>query len=181
MFLGAYGSYGNRSLGEQKTRKQLDQEAADRAAEQQKAQTEALLAPLRAQAAAQAKALKAKEDAARYNEAVQYAQQQAQTGNQEARQQIASYNQAQQAQDTAAQQTQQSSMQSGAQAAVGGAGFNPAMAAKQSFANIGMGGGASMINQAPQAARATPPANQTGASSNKFTLPSASGINFGGF
>ncbi len=181
MILGASGNFGNQSLGPKKTRQQLDQEAADREAAQQKAQAEALLAPIRAQAAAQARALKAKEDAAKYNEAVQYAQQQAQTGNQEARQQIQSYNQEQQAQDAAAQQTQQTSMQSGAQAAVGGSGFNPAAAAKQSFANIGMGGGASMINQAPQAVRATPPANQTGAASNKFTLPSASGINFGGF
>lgn len=130
---------------------------------------------------AQQAALKSQQDVAKYNEAIQSAQQQAQAGNIAATQQIQSANQQQQAQDAATQQAQQARMQSGGQTAIGGGGFNPAAASKSSFANIGASGGASMINPAMQGAGAAAPANQTGTASNKFTLPSFSGIKFGGF
>jgi DNA primase len=166
MFLGAQGDYGNKPIAQPKSKEQLAKEAADQAA---------------AQVAQQNRAIKYQQDVAKYKEATQSAQQQAQAGNIVATQQIQSANQQQQAQDAATQQAQQARMQSGGQTAIGGGGFNPAAASKSSFANIGASGGASMINPAMQGAGAAAPANQTGTASNKFTLPSFSGIKFGGF
>jgi hypothetical protein len=134
-----------------------------------------------AQQTQQQAAIKSKEDVVKYNEAIKNAQQQAKAGNAVATQQIQSANQLQQVQDAATQQGQQARFQSGGQAAIGGGGFNPAAAAKSSIANIGASGGASMINPAMQVAGAAAPVNQTGTASNKFTLPSFSGIKFGGF
>jgi hypothetical protein len=142
------------------------------------------------EAAAQAAALKAQQEAAG-NAQANSAQQMAAQGSNAAAQYAAQQGQVQAAKDSAAAQAAAASA-SGAGNAVLGGGFNLNNAKQQALSNLGAAAGSlptnaynaaatnASMNPAATTAGQVAAANKTASGANQFSMPSMSGITFGG-